>query len=242
MIKVTNLSFSYPEKKVFHNVNLRVYKGEFISIIGPSGCGKTTLLRILANIYHEYGGEISIDGISPSEYRRQQKYAYFFQEPNLFPWRTVEENIRLPLEILHKVDPKKIDKTLALVQLEPYRHFYPESISGGMKQKTALARGLVFDPELLLMDEPFASLDEMTRESLTEELLTLWSQKKQTILFVTHSITEAVFLADRVAIFNQQGNIKKITSIKLSRPRTKEIRMTKEFFDYCNQLRKEINS
>lgn len=238
MIKITNLSYTYPSKhQALSLIDLQINKGEFVSIIGPSGCGKTTLLKIMANLIEDYSGEVKINNLTPEEYRKKGKLSYLFQQSNLFPWRTVWQNINLPLEIHHDYCRKKTDQALSLVGLTRFRNFYPANISGGMQQRTALARGLVTDPEVIFMDEPFASLDEITREKLEEELLTLWRIKGVTIVFVTHNIQEAVFLSDRVAIMSLDGRIKKKIKVNLKKPRAKKIRSTTDFFNYCNTLR-----
>ncbi|KKP70213.1 hypothetical protein A2X44_00700 [candidate division CPR3 bacterium GWF2_35_18] len=239
MIRITNLSYTHPSKhQALLNVNLYINKGEFISIIGPSGCGKTTLLKIIADLINDYSGEVLIDGKTPREYRELSNYGYIFQEPNLFPWRTIWQNVNLPLEIKKRKDSKKVDAVLNKVGLLKFKDFYPENVSGGMQQKTALARGLVMGPELLLMDEPFANLDEITKEKLGEELLSIWKKQKQTIVFITHSIFEAVFLSEKVVVMSLNGKIKEIVDIKISKLKNQDLRLNPEFFEYCGYLRK----
>lgn len=241
MIRISNLSYTHPSKhQALFNVNLHIKKGEFVSIIGPSGCGKTTLLKIIANLIDGYSGEILIDGKTPKEYRESRRYSYIFQGPSLFPWRTIWKNVRLPLEIKGKSDDKKVEEALNKVGLLKFKDFYPETVSGGMQQKTALARGLIFDPELLLMDEPFANLDEITKEKLGEELLSIWKKQKQTIVFITHSISEAVFLSEKVVIMSLNGKIKETVNIKISKSKNNDLRLSSEFFEYCNYLRKSL--
>ncbi|OPY58897.1 MAG: Bicarbonate transport ATP-binding protein CmpC [Pelotomaculum sp. PtaU1.Bin035] len=212
------------EKKDFiaiENVNLTVYKGEFLAIVGPSGCGKSTLLDIIAGLSKPDSGEIHIDNklITKPDLDRgivMQGYA-------LFPWRTVRKNVEFGLEI--KKVPKNqrkdiIDKYINLVGLNEFKDRYPYELSGGMKQRVAIARALAYDPEVLLMDEPFAAVDAQTRETLQDELLRIWDETSKTIIFVTHSIDEAVALADRVAVMSTNpGTIKEIIEVKLPRPR-----------------------
>ena len=240
MIKISNLSFSHKKPKLkptLRNINLEIKEGEFVSVLGPSGCGKTTFLKILADLIPGYSGNITIDNQTPKEYSKSGKLTYFFQEANLFPWRTVKQNVRLPLEIKNKIDDKKLDKVLKLVDLKEFQDFYPRYISGGQKQKTALARGLVFDPKILYMDEPFVSLDEITKENLAEELLSIWEEEKQTIVFVTHSISEAVFLSDKILVFTGNGEIGDVLKVDISRPRNKKTRKSRDFFILTNKLR-----
>lgn len=240
MIEISHLSYSYHEKKVLDNLNFQIQDAEFVTIIGPSGCGKTTLLKICAGLLKDYQGEIKINNQTPGKAARQIRSAYFFQKANLLPWRTVSKNISLPLEISHEKDSNKLEKILNLVSLQDFQDYYPHQISGGMQQKTALARGLIFDPQILFMDEPFASLDEITREKLGEELLKIWQTKKPTVLFVTHSISEAAFLSDRVIILSRDGSVRQIMKNNVVRPRNFETRKTPAFFSLCNELRQYL--
>ncbi|MEY8764628.1 MULTISPECIES: ABC transporter ATP-binding protein [Clostridium] len=214
------------------NFNLKVKKGEFITVVGPSGCGKSTFLDILAGLSKPTSGKVYIDGepiTGPALDR-----GIILQGYALFPWRTVEKNIEFGLEIkkIPKEERKKIsEKFIELVGLKGFENRYPHELSGGMKQRVAIARALAYDPEVLLMDEPFAAVDAQTRESLQEELLNIWEKTNKTIVFITHSIEEAVFLADRVVVMaTSPGRIKEIINVKLPRPRiNSQIRTSQEF-------------
>ncbi len=214
------------------NFNLKVKKGEFITVVGPSGCGKSTFLDILAGLSKPTSGKVYIDGepiTGPALDR-----GIILQGYALFSWRTVEKNIEFGLEIkkIPKEERKKIsEKFIELVGLKGFENRYPHELSGGMKQRVAIARALAYDPEVLLMDEPFAAVDAQTRESLQEELLNIWEKTNKTIVFITHSIEEAVFLADRVVVMaTSPGRIKEIINVKLPRPRiNSQIRTSQEF-------------
>jgi NitT/TauT family transport system ATP-binding protein len=203
------------------DVNLAVKKGEFITVVGPSGCGKSTLLDILAGLSRPSEGEIYIDGKQVTGPGLDR--GIVLQGYALFPWRTVRQNIEYGLEIkkMHKAERRDIsDHFIKLVELAGFEDHFPYELSGGMKQRVAIARALAYDPEVLLMDEPFAAVDAQTRETLQDELLSIWEKTGKTIVFITHSIEEAVFLADRVAIMGTNpGRIKEIADIKLPRPR-----------------------
>lgn len=221
------------------NFNLKVRKGEFITVVGPSGCGKSTFLDILAGLSKPTSGNVYIDGkliTGPALDR-----GIILQGYALFPWRTVEKNIEFGLEIkkIPKEERKKIsEKFIDLVGLKGFENRYPHELSGGMKQRVAIARALAYDPEVLLMDEPFAAVDAQTRESLQEELLNIWEKTNKTIVFITHSIEEAVFLADRVVIMaTNPGRIKEIINVKLPRPRiNSQIRTSQEFNSNRNRI------
>lgn len=221
------------------NFNLKVKKGEFITVVGPSGCGKSTFLDILAGLSKPTSGNVYIDGkliTGPALDR-----GIILQGYALFPWRTVEKNIEFGLEIkkIPKEERKKIsEKFIDLVGLKGFENRYPHELSGGMKQRVAIARALAYDPEVLLMDEPFAAVDAQTRESLQEELLNIWEKTNKTIVFITHSIEEAVFLADRVVVMaTNPGRIKEIINVKLPRPRiNSQIRTSQEFNSNRNRI------
>jgi NitT/TauT family transport system ATP-binding protein len=214
------------------DINLEVNKGEFIAIVGPSGCGKSTLLDILAGLAQPTSGEIRIDGKKVTGPALDR--GIVLQGYALFPWRTVRQNIEFGLEIKKtpKAQRREISaRFIALVGLDGFGDHFPHELSGGMKQRVAIARALAYDPEVLLMDEPFAAVDAQTRETLQDELLRIWEETKKTIVFVTHSIEEAVFLADRVAILNvNPGTVKEVLNIDLPRPRqNSDIRSSAEF-------------
>ncbi len=223
------------------NVNLDIYKGEFISLLGPSGCGKTTLLRIVADLLEPTDGEVHIAGMTPKEIRLQKKFGIVFQSAVLFDWRTVQQNIELPLETLHFTKAerhKRAEEMLEMVGLSNFRKHYPKQLSGGMQQRVNIARALSIHPEILLMDEPFSALDEFTKEKLHEDLLGIWRQTNKTVLFVTHNISEAVFLSDRVCVLSPHpGRLSAIVDIDLPRPRSIDIKETLEFTRLVKKVR-----
>ncbi len=204
--------------------------GEFICLVGPSGSGKTTLLRIVGGLLAATEGTVRIGGLTPEQARQEGMFSWVFQTPVLLPWRSVIENVKLPLEIRKGGESRDPRKLLELVGLKGFEDYRPGALSGGMQQRAALARALTFDPKVLLMDEPFAAVDEFTRGTLNVELLRLFDELEMTILFVTHSIAEAVFLADRVIVLSSRpGRVKAVVEVPLARPRAAEIRATKEF-------------
>lgn len=245
-IQIENVSMFYKDNKgndihALNNVSIDVRKGEFISLLGPSGCGKTTLLRIIADLLEPTEGSVSICGQTPKETRLQQKYGIVFQNPVLYDWRTVKNNVRLPLEMMKINKPEqnnRIEKQLELVGLTNFANHYPYQLSGGMQQRVGIARALAIQPEILLMDEPFSALDEFTRERLNEDLLCIWSKTNKTVIFVTHNISESVFLSDRVCVLSPHpGRLSAVVDIDLPRPRTREIRETPEFFALVSKIR-----
>ena len=226
--------------------NLDIREGEFFTILGPSGCGKSTFLNVLAGLARKTGGSIDIDGQAASGINRQQ--GVVFQGYALFPWRTVLQNIEVGLEI-RRVPKRERRETaehfLNLVGLDGFGHRYPHELSGGMRQRVAIARSLAYNPDLLLMDEPFAALDAQTREILQSELLRIWEQHKTTIVFITHSLDEAIYLSDRIAVMTHRpGRIKSILDVELARPRPAEIRHSPAFVHLREQawdiLRDEV--
>jgi len=224
--------------KVLENINLSVNSGELVCILGPSGCGKTTLLKIVAGFIKPSSGRIETHGVPISGPGFER--CIVFQEDALFPWLTVEENIAFGLKgrINKREIKKRVGKFLYLTGLEGFGRYLPSEISGGMKQRVALARVLVLDPKLLLMDEPFGSLDAQSREEMQSLLLSLWEELRHTIIFVTHDITEAAFLADRILVMDKYpGSIKLIVDVSLKRPRRKE---TNEFHHFYRYLRDRI--
>ncbi len=223
------------------NVSIDINKGEFVSLLGPSGCGKTTLLRIIADLLTPTSGEITVGGVTPKEARLNRKYGIVFQGAVLYDWRTVMKNIMLPLEIMHISKAEKIEraeKMLELVGLSEFAEHYPRQLSGGMQQRVGIARALAINPEILLMDEPFSALDEFTREKLHEDLLRIWRKTNKTVVFVTHNISESVFLSDRVCVLSPHpGRLSAVIDIDLPRPRTPELKNTKEFNDLVAKVR-----
>ena len=234
------------EVQALANVNLQVGEGDFVSFIGPSGCGKTTLLRVIADLEHPTAGTILVNGVSPGEARLQRHYGYIFQAPALYPWRTIERNVMLPLEIMGfdaKERRARMEKYLKLVNLSGFERKFPWQLSGGMQQRASIARALSFDPALLLMDEPFGALDEIVRDHLNEQLLRLWDQTGKTVVFVTHSIPEAVFLSTKIVVMSPRpGRIIDVIACDFPRDRALEIRETPEFIKVAQRVRSGLRS
>jgi NitT/TauT family transport system ATP-binding protein len=242
-VRDVSLTFETADGKVdaLSNVSLQVADGEFVSFIGPSGCGKTTMLRVIADLQQPSSGTLLVNGMSAEQARLERRYGYVFQAPALFPWRTIEKNIKLPLEIMGFSDSEQRQRAahyLALVNLTGFERKFPWQLSGGMQQRVSIARALSFDPELLLMDEPFGALDEIVRDHLNEQLLQLWDKTGKTVLFVTHSIPEAVFLSTRIVVMSPRpGRIIDIIDCNFPRTRTLEIRETPEFLRIAQRVR-----
>jgi NitT/TauT family transport system ATP-binding protein len=220
------------------HISLTISPGEFIALIGPSGCGKSTLLRLLADLELPSEGTILIDGLAPSVIRLEHKMGVAFQQATLLPWRTLEENICMPLKLAKKrVDHEAVANIISLFGLKGFEKYRPAQLSGGMQQRVSLARALIIDPKLLLLDEPFGALDEMIRQRLNLELQRIWSENPMTTVLVTHSISEAVFLADRVVVMKTNpGGFGEIVDIDLPRPRRAEDLRSQEFHAYCDRL------
>ena len=223
------------------NINLDVRAGEFISLIGPSGCGKSTLLRLIADLLKPTTGEMKVNGKDAQRARLDRDYGMVFQAATLYDWRTVGKNVELPLEIMrYSANERKAraQKMLDLVELGKFSNHYPWQLSGGMQQRVAIARALAFEPSLLLMDEPFGALDEFTRERMNMELLRIWQTTQTTVIFVTHSIPEAIFLSNRVVVMSPRpGRITSIVDIDLPYPRMFETRELPRFFEKVNEVR-----
>jgi NitT/TauT family transport system ATP-binding protein len=234
------------EVQALSGVDLDIAEGDFVSFIGPSGCGKTTLLRVIADLERPTSGTILVNGVSPETARLQRHYGYVFQAPALYPWRTIERNVALPLEIMGvgAADrAKRVKDYLALVNLTGFERKYPWQLSGGMQQRASIARALSFEPALLLMDEPFGALDEIVRDHLNEQLLRLWDQTKKTVVFVTHSIPEAVFLSSKIVVMSPRpGRIIDVIDCNFSRDRTLEVRETPEFLKIAQRVRSGLRS
>jgi NitT/TauT family transport system ATP-binding protein len=228
------------------DVNLAVGDGEFVSLIGPSGCGKTTLLRIIADLERPTSGTISVNGVTPEAARLGRQYGYVFQAPALYPWRTVERNVRLPLEVMGFAAAEQEERTrrnLALVNLTGFENKFPWQLSGGMQQRASIARALSFDPRLLLMDEPFGALDEIVRDNLNTQLLKLWRETGKTVVFVTHSIPEAAFLSTRIVVMSPRpGRIIDVIETSFPAERTLDIRETPEFLKVAHRVREGLRA
>jgi NitT/TauT family transport system ATP-binding protein len=228
------------------DVDLEVSRGEFISLIGPSGCGKSTLLRVIGDLVEPTSGQILVNGKSARRARLDRDYGIVFQAAVLYDWRTVAKNIALPLELMgfdREARRARVRELLQLVELEGFEKHYPWQLSGGMQQRVAIARALSFSPALLLMDEPFGALDEMTRERLNLELLRIWAELGSTVIFVTHSITEAVFLSTRVVVMSARpGRITGIVDVDLPQRRTFETREEPRFFELVTEVREQLHA
>ena len=248
VIEISGLSLRFDTAdgpvEALSDVSLRVGRGEFVSFIGPSGCGKTTLLRAVADLENPTSGSIRVNGMSPREARANRAYGYVFQAPALYPWRSVARNIALPLEIMgfSKAEREaRIAKGLELVNLSGFGGKYPWQLSGGMQQRASIARALSFDPDLLLMDEPFGALDEIVRDMLNQQLLRLWDVTGKTVLFVTHSIPEAVFLSTHIVVMSPRpGRIYDVIECNFPRDRALDIRETPEFLAIANRVRQGL--
>ena len=227
-------------------IDLEINKGDFISLIGPSGCGKTTLLRVIADLEKPTGGEIKINGMSPEEARLQRAYGYVFQSPALYPWRTVEGNLKLPLEIMgvEKAEQRKrAAEALEMVDLTGFEKKFPWQLSGGMQQRVSIARALTFYPDLLLMDEPFGALDEIVRDQLNEHFYKLWEQTQKTVVFVTHSIPEAAYLSTKIVVMSPRpGKIIDVIESPLPEKRTLDMRETQEFLELSHRIREGLRA
>jgi len=248
VIKINGLSLTFEtndgDVHALSNIDLDVKPGEFVSLIGPSGCGKTTLLRTIADLEQPTAGAISVNGISPHEARMNRAYGYVFQAAALYPWRTIARNVSLPLEIMGLdagTRQKRVAENLELVNLEGFEKKFPWQLSGGMQQRASIARALAVEPDLLLMDEPFGALDEIVRDHLNEQLLKLWAKTNKTIIFVTHSIPEAVYLSSRIVVMSPRpGRIHDIIDSTLPQDRTLDIRETAGFHDIAHQVREGL--
>ena len=228
------------------DVDLAISKGEFVSFIGPSGCGKTTFLRVIADLESPTAGTITVNGKTPEQARRDRAYGYVFQAPALYPWRTIERNVALPLEIMgySKADQaQRIASTLEMVNLSGFEKKYPWQLSGGMQQRASIARALAFDADLLLMDEPFGALDEIVRDHLNEQLLDLWSKTGKTICFVTHSIPEAVYLSTKIVVMSPRpGRVIDVIDSPFPRERPLDIRETPQFLEIAARVREGLRA
>ena len=237
-LQIRNLGKAFGDLQALQAIDLAVERGEFISVVGPSGCGKTTFLRIVAGLEPATSGEVLLDGRAlrgPGGDR-----GFVFQNDSLLPWRTVFANAIIGREIAGRVgqaERQRTMKLLKLVGLEGFEHYHPRQLSGGMRQRVNLARALAIDPEILLMDEPFSSLDAQTREIMQTELMRIWEEGRKTVLFVTHQIDEAVFLSDRVLVFARRpGRLLESVTIALPRPRSLAIKRTAEFVRYVDHI------
>jgi NitT/TauT family transport system ATP-binding protein len=243
LLELQKVCLTYPGDQpvvALRDITFGVDRNEFVSVIGPSGCGKSTLLRLISDLLPLTSGTVLIDGQPARLARRKRDIGFVFQEAALMPWRPSLKNVRLPLEVLKRDGSAGRDKSqelLTLVGLGDFMDKRPDQLSGGMRQRVSIARALTYDPVLLLMDEPFGALDQITRDEMNSELLHIWEQKQSTVVFVTHSIGEAIFLSDRVVVLSPRpGRIVDVVEVPLPRPRNVSIKRTHEFFDIETQL------
>ena len=248
VISIRELSLTFQTNdgavQALSDIDLHIGRGEFVSLIGPSGCGKTTLLRVIADLEQPSAGTILVNGVTPDEARRNRSYGYVFQAPALYPWRSIARNVALPLEIMsvpRAERDERVRRNMALVNLTGFERKFPWQLSGGMQQRASIARALSFDPDLLLMDEPFGALDEIVRDHLNGQLLQLWAKTRKTVIFVTHSIPEAVFLSTRIVVMSPRpGRVHDVIDCTLPGARTLDIRETSEFLAIAARVRKGL--
>jgi len=250
VVSAKGLGLTFPTNdgpvEALHNVDLTVRPGEFVSFIGPSGCGKTTFLRVIADLEQPTEGTILVNGTTPKKARQDRAYGYVFQASALYPWRTIEKNVGLPLEIMGYTKAEqqaRIERTLNLVNLTGFEKKFPWQLSGGMQQRASIARALAFDADLLLMDEPFGALDEIVRDHLNEQLLKLWAETKKTICFVTHSIPEAVYLSTKIVVMSPRpGRVTDVIESTLPAERPLDIRESPEFLAIAHRVREGLRA
>jgi NitT/TauT family transport system ATP-binding protein len=245
-VRQAHVVYPAPDAPVhaLQDIQLDIEQGEFVSLIGPSGCGKTTLLRVIADLEPITSGDVLVNGLTPHDARLRRAYGYVFQAPALFPWRTVLSNVMLPLQI-QGLDKAKAEATareqLARVGLANFEKKYPWQLSGGMQQRVSIARAMAFEPRILMMDEPFGALDEITRDNLNEQLQQLWQRERRTVVFVTHSIAEAVYLSTRIVVMSPRpGRIVKVIDSTLPDERHLGLRDTPEFMQLAHEVREAL--
>ena len=245
VVEIKDVTKRFGETTALQGIDLEIEPGEFVSLIGPSGCGKSTLLRIIGDLIQPTSGTASVNGKPARQARIDRDYGIVFQDAVLYDWRTVGKNISLPLELARwdrRRRAAKVKEMMELVELTGFENHHPWQLSGGMQQRVAIARALSFDPSLLLMDEPFGALDEMTRERLNMELLRIWEASGSTVVFVTHSISEAVFLSTRVVVMSPRpGRISNIVGVDLPQPRTATTREEPHFFELVTEVREALH-
>jgi NitT/TauT family transport system ATP-binding protein len=249
-VEVSGLSLTFQTADApvvaLDNIDLAIRRGEFVSLIGPSGCGKTTLLRIIADLATPTAGKITVNGVSPTAARNARAYGYVFQAPALYAWRNVVRNVMLPLEIMGVSAAERkarAAKYLDMVGLGGFERKFPWQLSGGMQQRVSIARALAFEPELLLMDEPFGALDEITRDHLNDQLLRLWERTGKTVVFVTHSISEAVFLSNRIVVMSPRpGRILEVIESDLPADRRLDVRESTRFLEVAHRVRQALHA
>ncbi len=246
VVFMENVSKVYPNgKTAVQNVSLEIEEGEFISFVGPSGCGKSTIFNMISGIIEHSVGKLEILGTTPAIARQQSTdVSFVFQEPTLLPWRSVVENVMLPLEFRNVTKQEKLEKAhhvLKMVGLSEYTKALPRELSGGMKMRVSIARALVSKPKLLLMDEPFGALDEITRQNLQSELLRIWENEKMTVLFITHNVFEAVYLSTNIAVMTPSpGKVESVVEVPLPFPRNEDIRTSHQFSDIAAKVSQDL--
>jgi len=228
--------------EALRGVDLSIERGQFVSIVGPSGCGKSTFLRLVAGLDEPTAGTLTVDGRTPKDARREQlDLAFIFQDATLLPWRSVARNVGLPLELREQTDPDRVRQVIDMVGLADFADAYPAQLSGGMRMRASIARALATNPELLLLDEPFGALDEITRQRLNEELLRLWQEDRWTGLFITHNVYEAVFLSQRVLVMSARpGQLIADIAIPFDLPRDPDLRSTSEFVQIAETISHQL--
>ena len=249
VVRLSGVEKTFPlqgggETVALRGISLDIRAGEFVSLIGPSGCGKSTLLRVVGDLIRPTTGTVEVNGKPAQQARLDRDYGMVFQAPVLFDWRTVEANVRLPLEVMNLPRAERAERVrrmLELVELGGFLRQYPHQLSGGMQQRVAIARALCFEPAILLMDEPFGALDEMTRERLNAEVLQIWGRTGTTVIFVTHSIPEAVFLSSRVVVMSARpGRITTVVDVDLPQPRTDATRESDRYYELVTVVREAL--
>ena len=245
VVEIKDLTKRFDETTALQGIDLEIEPGEFVSLIGPSGCGKSTLLRIIGDLIQPTSGTANVNGKPARQARIDHDYGIVFQDAVLYDWRTVAKNVALPLEMLgwdRARRKKRVQEMLELVELTGFADHHPWQLSGGMQMRVAIARALAFEPPLLLMDEPFGALDEMTRERMNMELLRIWEASQSTVVFVTHSIAEAVFLSTRVVVMSPRpGRISNVITVDLPQPRTATTREEPRFFELVTDVREALH-
>ena len=245
VVEIKDVTKRFETVTALQGIDLEIEPGEFVSLIGPSGCGKSTLLRIIGDLIQPTSGTVTVNGKPARRARIDRDYGIVFQDAVLYDWRTVAKNIALPLELARwdrRRRSAKVKEMLELVELGGFENHHPWQLSGGMQQRVSIARALSFDPALLVMDEPFGALDEMTRERMNMELLRIWEASGSTVVFVTHSIAEAVFLSTRVVVMSPRpGRISNVIAIDLPQPRTATTREEPRFFELVTEVREALH-
>jgi len=249
VISLADVSVQFATRKgritALENITLDFARDQFVSIVGRSGCGKSTLLRLICGLVTPSSGSLSVDGKSPAAYRTERSFGFVFQDAALLPWRSALDNIMLPMKLQERMpEPERHARALELLQLvrlHGFERHFPSQLSGGMRQRVSIARALSYDPEILLMDEPFGALDELTRQELTDQVLRLWQGRRRTIVFVTHSLQEALYMSDSVVVMaSTPGRVKAVIEVDLPRPRVPTLRRTPEFISRLAQLEEAI--